>query len=194
MKAFVMLVLALLILSGCTGETKATDKTKGETMEIAVFETSAGTFEVELNRSAAPVTVSNFVNYTSSGFYDGTIFHRVMKGFMVQGGGFTPDGSQKTTKDPIKLESRNGLKNMKGTIAMARTSVPDSATSQFFINTVDNGFLNYAPGVDGYAVFGKVVNGMDVIQKIETVQTGSKGPYSDWPAQDVVITKAYMKK
>ncbi|MBN1792169.1 peptidyl-prolyl cis-trans isomerase [Candidatus Woesearchaeota archaeon] len=162
--------------------------------EVAVLETSMGNIEIELNRSASPVTVENFVSYVNSGFYDGLIFHRVMKGFMIQGGGFSPDGVQKEPADPIKLESSNGLKNKAGTIAMARTNVPDSATSQFFISTVDNSFLDFAPGNPGYAVFGKVVLGMDVVQKIESVATGNRPPHQNWPVQDVVIVKAYMKK
>ena len=161
--------------------------------EVAVFETTLGNFEVELNRTAAPVTVENFVNYVNSGFYNGLVFHRVISNFMVQGGGFTPDGQQKATNDPIKLESSNGLSNVRGTIAMARTNDPNSATSQFFINVVDNGFLDYAPGNPGYAVFGRVISGMDTIDKIRAVKTGQR-PMADWPVVPVVITKAYMKK
>jgi cyclophilin family peptidyl-prolyl cis-trans isomerase len=182
-------LIVLFALTGCTGGNQG-DKMK----EIAVFETTLGTFEVELNRTAAPVTVENFVSYVNSGFYNGTIFHRVIPGFMVQGGGFTPDGAQKKTNAPIKLESNNGLKNTKGTIAMARTMVQDSATSQFFVNTIDNDFLNYAPGNPGYAVFGRVTSGMDTIMKIEAVRTTSKSGMSDWPVQDVLIKGAYMKE
>ena len=186
---FTVALALSLLLAGCSGSTVEVSK-----MKIAVIETSLGTIEVELNESAAPITVANFEAYANAGFYDGTIFHRVIPGFMAQGGGFTPDGSQKKTSPPIKLESGNGLKNKAGTIAMARTNVPDSATSQFFINTADNSFLDAtAPGKDGYAVFGKVVSGMDVVKKIEAVQTSSRGPFQDWPVNDVVITKAYMK-
>ncbi len=161
--------------------------------EVVVLETSKGDIDIELNRSAAPLTVANFENYVNSGFYDGTIFHRVISGFMIQGGGFTPDGQQKATNPPIKLESDNGLKNIAGSIAMARTSDPDSATSQFFINTVDNPPLDYAPGNPGYTVFGQVISGMDVVHEIESVQTVDNGGYQDWPLQPVTIEKAYME-
>lgn len=161
--------------------------------KIIVIETSKGNIEVELNFEKAPITSENFLSYVESGFYEGTVFHRVIPNFMVQGGGFTKDGAQKTTMKPIKLESNNGLKNLRGTIAMARTNVPDSATSQFFINTKDNDFLNYAPGNPGYAVFGKVIKGMEVIDAIEKVKTSSRGPYDDWPVEDVLIVKVYFK-
>ncbi len=164
------------------------------TKDIVVIETSKGTIEVQLNSEKASITVENFLAYVNSGFYDGTVFHRVMPGFMIQGGGFTPDGTQKPTSEPIKLESDNGLGNDAGTIAMARTSVPDSATSQFFINVANNGFLNYAPGNDGYAVFGKVTSGMDVVNKIAAVRTSSRGDNSNWPVEDVVIKKVSVKK
>jgi peptidyl-prolyl cis-trans isomerase A (cyclophilin A) len=164
-------------------------------MEIAVFETNMGNFEVQLDRAKAPITVDNFVNYVNSGFYNGTVFHRVIPGFMAQCGGFTPDGNQKPTNAPIKLESGNGLSNLRGTVAMARTSIPDSATSQFFINVVDNQFLDKSAQSDGYAVFGKVISGMDVADKIVQVKTTTKNVYAkDWPVIDIVITKAYMKK
>ncbi len=162
--------------------------------EIAVLETTMGTIEVELDRENAPVTVENFVRYVNEGFYDGTVFHRVINGFMIQGGGFTPGGEQKETREPIALESQNGLSNTRGTIAMARTYVPDSATSQFYINVVDNsGMLDYAPGNPGYAVFGRVVSGMEVVDAIKSVPTGERGQNADWPAEDVAITRAYMK-
>ncbi|NJL43794.1 MAG: peptidyl-prolyl cis-trans isomerase [Nitrosarchaeum sp.] len=156
---------------------------------MVVIETSEGVIELELDAGKAPVTVENFLGYVDAGFYDGTIFHRVIDGFMIQGGGFTPDGSQKKTRAPILLESGNGLRNARGTIAMARTSVPDSATSQFFINVVDNAFLDKAPGNDGYAVFGRVTKGMDVVDRIAKVSTRSKGGNRDWPVQDVVIVR-----
>ena len=167
--------------------------------DLVVMETNMGTIEIELDRQKAPITVENFVNYVNKGFFDGLCFHRVIRGFMIQGGGFTPDGTSKESSDPIKIESRNGLKNKVGTIAMARTSDPNSATSQFFINTVDNGNLDY-PSFDGhgYTVFGKVVSGMDVVKKIEGVATSTKrtpyGPMQDWPKESVEITKVYMKK
>ncbi|MBN2142934.1 peptidyl-prolyl cis-trans isomerase [Candidatus Woesearchaeota archaeon] len=185
----IAIMIASALLAGCAEKTDGGEKK----MEVAVIETSLGNIEVELNRSAAPVTVENFVTYVNEGFYDGTIFHRVIPSFMIQGGGFTPDGAEKDTHDPIKLESSNGLKNTVGAIAMARTMVPDSATSQFFINTKDNAFLDYTPQSPGYAVFGKVVSGLEVVKKIEAVQTGNHGPYQDWPVSDVVIKKVYMK-
>ncbi|MFH1393739.1 MAG: peptidylprolyl isomerase [Candidatus Micrarchaeota archaeon] len=161
--------------------------------EIAVLETSKGNVEIELYRASSPVTVENFVSYVNSGFYDGMIFHRVIPGFMIQGGGFGGDKVEKETNPPIKLESDNGLSNKKGTIAMARTNVPDSATSQFFINTVDNAMLDYTPSNPGYAVFGKVVSGMDVVLEIEKVATANFGMHQNWPIENVVITKAHMK-
>jgi len=170
-----------------------------EVKEIAVLETSLGVIEIELDRDKVPVTVENFVAYVEEGFYDGLVFHRVMKGFMIQGGGFQPDGTRREGNDPIRNEARNGLKNERGAIAMARTSNPDSATSQFFINTVDNAGLDYPnPDGYGYAVFGKVVEGMDVVDAIESASTSGKAtPYgvmSDWPLTDIVIIRAYMKE
>lgn len=170
-----------------------------EVKEIAVLETSLGVIEIELDRDKAPVTVENFVTYVEAGFYDGLVFHRVMKDFMIQGGGFKPDGTRSNGNDPIRNEARNGLKNERGTIAMARTSDPDSATSQFFINTVDNLGLDYPnPDGYGYAVFGKVVEGLDVVDAIESASTSGKAtPYgvmSDWPVTDIVIVRAYMKE
>ena len=152
-----------------------------------IMETSMGTIELELDSEKAPVTVANFVEYASDGHYEDTVFHRVIPGFMIQGGGLASNGAEKTTRDPIVLESNNGLRNVRGTIAMARTSVPDSATSQFFVSLVDNPFLDYSAGNDGYAVFGRVVEGMDVVDAIAGVRTGSRGLYDDWPVQDVVI-------
>ena len=161
----------------------------------ATIQTSMGPIVVELNAEKAPRTVENFLQYARDGHYNGTIFHRVIPGFMIQGGGFTRDMQQKPTRAPIPLESRNGLKNERGTIAMARTSVPDSATSQFFINVVDNAMLNY-PGPDGsgYAVFGKVVRGMDVVDKIRQVRTASLGPHGNVPAEPVVIESVTLEK
>jgi peptidyl-prolyl cis-trans isomerase A (cyclophilin A) len=155
------------------------------------LETSAGRIVLELAADKAPKTVANFLAYVKSGFYDGTIFHRVINGFMIQGGGYTSDLQPKPTQPPIPLESRNGLKNDRGTIAMARTSAPDSATSQFFINVVDNDRLNY-PSFDGhgYAVFGRVVEGMDVVDRIKEVPTTASGPYQNLPAKPIVIRAA----
>ncbi|HWP93721.1 MAG TPA: peptidylprolyl isomerase [Thermodesulfobacteriota bacterium] len=149
--------------------------------------TSLGDIKIELYPDKAPITVENFLSYAKDGFYNGTIFHRVIPGFMIQGGGFTPNMEQKPTKSPIKNEADNGLKNEPGTIAMARTSVVDSATSQFFINQVDNQFLNHGSRDFGYAVFGKVVEGMDVVNKIAQVKTGRVGPFQDVPLEPVVI-------
>ncbi|EON12099.1 MULTISPECIES: peptidylprolyl isomerase [Pandoraea] len=159
------------------------------------FKTSAGNFVVELNPKAAPKTVENFLQYVNSGFYNGTIFHRVMNNFMIQGGGFTPEMNEKTTRAPIPSESQNGLKNVKGAIAMARTSNPNSATAQFFINVKDNASLDYpSPDGYGYTVFGKVVSGMDTVEKIKGVATTRKGMYDDVPAKPVVIESASVVK
>src|SRR5215467_10506254 len=162
-------------------------KTKGG--PVILMSTSLGDIKIELYDQDAPETVKNFLSYVNDKFYDGTIFHRVIAGFMIQGGGFTPEMEQKPTKPPIKNESSNGLKNEPYTLAMARTSAPDSATSQFFINVKNNDFLDKAKAQDGvgYAVFGKVTEGMDVINKIEKVQTGRSGMYSDVPTEPVVI-------
>lgn len=156
------------------------------------FETSKGAFVIELEQAKAPVTVGNFLEYVKSGYYDGTIFHRVIPGFMVQGGSFTADMQQKPAREPIVNESANGLANKRGTIAMARTADPNSASSQFFINLVDNGFLDKASARDGvgYCVFGKVVDGMSVLDAIAAVPTGNVGPNQNVPLQPVVIKKA----
>ena len=155
--------------------------------------TSAGTLRIELDDAKAPLSTQNFLDYVRAGHYDGTVFHRVIKGFMVQGGGFEPGMKQKTTRAPITNEANNGLKNRKYTLAMARTSAPHSASAQFFINTVDNGFLDFkseTPQGWGYAVFGKVVSGTEVVDKIEGVATGRKGSHDDVPLDDVTIIKA----
>lgn len=170
---------------------------QGDTMpagQVAVIETSKGTIEVELNAAKAPVTVKNFIEYSSAGFYEGTVFHRVIPDFMVQGGGFSPNAVEKDTRAPIKLEAGNGLKNLRGTVAMARTNDPNSATSQFFINLKDNAFLDASPGNDGYAVFGKVVKGMEVVDAIAKVKTATRGYNEDWPVENIVMTKVYIKK
>ena len=154
------------------------------------MQTSKGTILLELDADKAPVTVANFLEYAKSGFYDGTIFHRVIPGFMIQGGGFESGLSQKSTNAPIKNEADNGLKNELGTIAMARTPDPDSASSQFFINVKDNAFLNYSAPTSqgwGYWVFGKVVDGLDVVREIEKVATGNSGGHQDVPVEDVII-------
>lgn len=153
--------------------------------------TNHGQITLELDTEKAPKTVENFLNYVKSGHYDGTIFHRVIDGFMIQGGGFSPDMRQKPTEDPVENEANNGLTNDRYTIAMARTSDPHSASAQFFINVNDNDFLNY-PGSDGwgYCVFGKVTSGTEVVDKIGKVETGRRSMFSDVPTEDVVIEKA----
>ncbi len=158
--------------------------------------TNQGDIVLQLDPAKAPKTVTNFLEYVKAGHYNGTIFHRVIDGFMIQGGGMTPDMKEKPTRAPIPLESRNGLSNTRGTVAMARTSVPDSATAQFFINVKDNAFLDAArsPDGNGYAVFGKVIEGMDVVDKIRKVPTTTKPPHGDVPVQAVVINKATIEK
>ena len=161
-------------------------------MKKATMETTKGTITLALDDEKAPETVKNFVQYAKDGHYDGTIFHRVIDGFMIQGGGFTKDMNQKETREPIRNEAMNGLRNRRGTIAMARTMVVDSATSQFFINLVDNDFLDFqnpTPQGFGYAVFGEVTDGLEVVDAIGKVQTGSVGPYQNVPDEAVVIKK-----
>jgi peptidyl-prolyl cis-trans isomerase A (cyclophilin A) len=156
-----------------------------------LFKTSQGDIRVELYPEKAPRTVANFLDYVKSGQYSGTIFHRVIPGFMIQGGGYSASFAEKPTRAPIPLESKNGLKNSAGSLAMARTSDPNSATAQFFINTVDNAGLDYPnPDGNGYAVFGKVVSGMDVVKKIEATPTTSRGPMADVPQKPIVIESA----
>jgi peptidyl-prolyl cis-trans isomerase A (cyclophilin A) len=154
------------------------------------FETSLGSFTLELDAAKAPVTVENFLSYVDEGFFDGLIFHRVIPGFMIQGGGFSPDMSQKKNRAPIKNEATNGLRNQRGTIAMARTNDIHSATAQFFINLKDNDFLDNSPGNFGYAVFGKVVEGQDTIDRIAKERTGRRKGHDDVPVNDVVIQSA----
>lgn len=164
---------------------------------MVVMTTSKGDITIKLFEDKAPETVANFLAYVDDGHYDNTIFHRVIEGFMIQGGGFTPDMNQKATKPPVKNEAANGLKNNRGTLAMARTSDINSATSQFFINVVDNDFLNYrnsSPAGFGYCVFGEVVDGMDVVDAIRQVETTRHGPYSDVPAEAVIIEKAVRQE
>lgn len=153
--------------------------------------TSHGVITLELDADKAPKTVANFIQYVLDGFYDGTVFHRVIDGFMIQGGGFEPGMKQKPTREPVENEAKNGLRNERGSIAMARTSAPHSATAQFFINIADNGFLDH-PGQDGwgYCVFGRVVEGMDVVDNIRNVKTGRSGFHQDVPVEDVVIERA----
>ena len=161
-------------------------------MKTAIIDTAMGSITLELDDEKAPATVANFVAYATSGFYNETFFHRVIDGFMIQGGGFTRDMNQKPTGKAIRNEAMNGLKNRRGTIAMARTMVVDSATSQFFINLVDNDFLDFTaptPQGFGYAVFGKVVDGMDIVDRIAKVKTGFAGSHQNVPEEPVVIRK-----
>ena len=158
---------------------------------MITLKTNLGDIVIELDHEKAPKTCENFEQYVRDGHYDGTIFHRVINNFMIQGGGFLPDMSQKPTRDPIENEAANGLGNVNGSIAMARTMAPHSATAQFFINVKDNGFLDH-PGQDGwgYCVFGKVTQGMDIVDKIKTVETTNRAGHSDVPAEPIVIEKA----
>jgi len=180
-----LIVAVSMIMMVVSGEAEAEDKNP-----VVLMETSAGNIKIELDRKNAPISVNNFLSYVDDKFYDGTIFHRVIENFMIQGGGFTSDMKQKQTKAQIKNEAGNGLKNKRGTLAMARTMVVDSASSQFFINVVDNDFLDHrdtSPQGYGYAVFGKVVEGMDVVDKIKSVKTGTKMGFGDVPLETVVI-------
>ena len=180
-KASLLLVTASMCLTaGCA---------KKETRMVKL-QTSMGDIILELDKEKAPVTSENFLAYVQGSFYDGTIFHRVIPNFMIQGWGFTPDTAEKKTNPPITNEASNGFKNDRGTIAMARTSNPHSATSQFFINLVDNDFLNYSTQNPGYAVFGKVIEGMDVVDKIAKVKTAKKGPHENVPVEPVIIESA----
>lgn len=177
---FMFIITALAVSAG----------TAGAASPAVIMKTSMGEIKIELDEAKAPISVKNFLSYVDDGFYDGTIFHRVIDGFMIQGGGFTKDMHQKETKAEIKNEAGNGLKNKTGTIAMARTSVVDSATAQFFINVADNEFLDHrdnSPGGFGYAVFGRVIGGMDVVNKIKSVQTTFKSGMKDVPSEPVVI-------
>jgi cyclophilin family peptidyl-prolyl cis-trans isomerase len=158
------------------------------------FETSLGDFTVELFEKEAPISAANFLAYIDEGFFDSTIFHRIVPGFVIQGGGFTEDMSQKRTKAPIKNEADNGLKNERGTLSMARTNDINSATSQFFVNLKDNEFLDHSRGNFGYAVFGKVTEGMDVIDKIAAVETGRKKGFDDVPVEAVVMKSVRRHK
>jgi len=153
------------------------------------FSTNKGDFTVELFAAEAPVTCENFLQYVDDGFFADTIFHRVIPGFVIQGGGFTPDMKQKDTREPIKNEAKNGKKNVRGTLSMARTNDINSATSQFFVNLKDNDFLDNRPGNFGYAVFGRIASGMEVIDAIAAVKTGRSGMHEDVPAEPVIVTQ-----
>lgn len=194
-----ILLLALSVVSAEAQEGKKAEKKskpKGGP-PVVVMETSSGNIEIELDEAKAPISVKNFLSYVNAGHYNGTIFHRVIKDFMIQGGGFSAGMSEKPSQAPIKNEAGNGLKNLRGTLAMARTGIVDSATAQFFINVVDNGFLDHrdeTPRGFGYAVFGKVISGMDAVDKIRAVKTGMKNGMGDVPLETVEIKKAYVKK
>ncbi|AEG02305.1 peptidylprolyl isomerase [Methylomonas methanica] len=171
----------------------ATEKQMSDTQTKVKMTTSLGSFIIQLDNAKAPVSAANFAEYVKSGFYDGTIFHRVIPGFMAQGGGFDTSFAQKETKAPIKNEADNGLKNKRGTLAMARTNDPNSATAQFFINYKDNSFLDHTsptPSGWGYAVFGEVIEGMDVVDEMAKQATGNRGMHQDVPKTDIVIEKA----
>ena len=168
----------------------AADSAPQTTSTQVTLETNLGNIVIQLNPEKAPLTVTNFLNYVNSGFYDGTIFHRVINGFMIQGGGFGTDMSRKATQDAIHNESDNGLSNRTGTIAMARTNAPHSATAQFFINVNNNSNLDYAGGRLGYAVFGEVIEGMELVNQIKQVPTTSREGYRDVPVEPIVILKA----
>ncbi len=181
-KTFVFILL-LTFINGCYAMTEQTNPK-------VTLKTSKGTIVIELNQEKAPNTVANFLKYVKEDFFAETIFHRVIPNFMIQGGGFTADMQQKKVHDPIKIESDNGLKNDKGTIAMARTQDPNSATAQFFINAKDNDFLNYTASTTqgyGYTVFGKVIEGMDVVEAIEAVATSNQGGHGDVPDETITI-------
>jgi peptidyl-prolyl cis-trans isomerase B (cyclophilin B) len=198
MKRFVVLSV-VLALTGVIGylqlvNTAAKDKEKATKNPVVIMDTSMGRIEIELFKDKAPITVKNFLSYVDDKFYDGTIFHRVIgkpyakEDFMIQGGGFKPGMKEKKdTKDPIKLEADKGLSNKLGTVAMARTNDPNSATAQFFINVKDNKFLDKSDESDGYAVFGKVIKGMNVVNKIKAVETDEKNGHENVPVKDVII-------
>ena len=190
----VFVVVAGVFVVGCNEKEQI--RKDPEDMDMVtkkvMLKTSMGNIVVELDEKAALITVKNFITYAEEGFYDGTIFHRVIANFMIQGGGMTENMQPKQTHAPIVNEARNGLKNDRGTIAMARTSNPDSATAQFFVNVVDNDGLNYSPANPGYAVFGKVAEGMDVVDAIAAVETGRKQGMSDVPVQTVLIESAKL--
>ena len=202
MKFLKTLILSLLIFisffaTACDADKIDTSLLKDKANPVVKLDTNKGAIYIELYKKEAPVSVENFISYVDSGFYSGTIFHRVINGFMIQGGGFEPGMKQKKTRSPIKNEADNGLHNSRGTIAMARTQVVDSATSQFFINVVDNLFLDFKSKRSdqyGYAVFGAVVVGMDVVDMIRNEKTTTVSYFRDVPEKDVVITQAAVVK
>lgn len=187
--------LTCLALIGLLAFASTTNAQEGKDENpVVILETSQGNIAIQLYPDKAPITVQNFLSYVDKGFFDGTIFHRVIDGFMIQGGGFSPDMREKPTERPIKNEASNGLSNKRGTISMARTNDPDSATAQFFINLVDNARgLDPRPGSAGYAVFGEVIEGMDVVDAIAKVRTGTRGFHQDVPTEPVLIKDAKRK-
>lgn len=196
---FKKFICALLFLTSVTavaqteGTADSAQKPQAASNPVVVMTTSAGVIELELMPTQAPITVRNFLRYVENGFYEGTIFHRVIDNFMIQGGGFNKDMLRKDTLPPIQNESANGLPNLRGTISMARTNAPHSATSQFFINLKNNHFLNANGPKPGYAVFGHVINGMDVVTAVGHTQTGRQGPYRDVPVEPIIIEKVELK-
>jgi peptidyl-prolyl cis-trans isomerase A (cyclophilin A) len=188
-----MMALTTMLLAGSVGAGETNMTTNATANTTVVMVTSEGNIEIELFADKAPVSVSNFLAYVDAAFYDNTVFHRVIPNFMIQGGGFEATMSQKTTRAPIKNEAKNGLKNDRGTLAMARTAVVDSATSQFFINVANNDFLNNGARDFGYAVFAKVTAGMDVVDKIAAVKTTNKNGMGDVPATAVMIKSVKRK-
>lgn len=185
--------LTAILLAGCVHPGKAQVTTQGAVNTTVVMETSAGAVEIELLGEQAPVSVSNFLAYVDAGFYDQTVFHRVIPGFMIQGGGFETNLHQKAVRPPIKNEAGNGLKNNRGAVAMARTMVVDSATAQFFINLKNNDFLNHGARDFGYAVFARVTAGMEVVDRIAAVETTTKNGMGNVPAEAVVILSVRRK-
>lgn len=188
---FTLLCMTAVIAQAQTGNAAQPATPTGN--PVVIMTTSAGTIELELMPAQAPITVANFLRYVENNFYEGTIFHRVIDNFMIQGGGFNKDMLRKDTLPPIQNESANGLPNLRGTIAMARTNAPHSATSQFFINLKNNHFLNANGPKPGYAVFGHVINGMDVVTTVGHTQTGRQGPYRDVPVEPIIIEKVELK-
>ncbi len=191
----IALQLAFVLLTLCLAPSDASAQSAPGGKPVVVLTTTLGEIEIELDEAKAPISVKNFLQYVDDGFYDGVIFHRVISGFMIQGGGFTPAMQQKKTRETIQNEAANGLKNLRGTLAMARTNAPHSASAQWFINHKDNAFLDY-PGSDGwgYAVFARVTKGMEIVDKIAAVKTGVKAGMSDVPVESVAIVSARRKK
>lgn len=182
------IIIAVVVILSVVGIIVSSHSSQNEVL----LQTNKGNIVIQLYSNKAPVTVKNFEDYVKSGFYSGTVFHRVIPGFVIQGGGYTSNGTQKQTNAPIKLESNNGLKNSKYTVAMARTNNPNSATSQFFINLADNTYLDYSSTNPGYAVFGKVIKGSNVVDEIASTQTTTKNGMQNWPVQNIVIEKAKL--